>query len=301
MSDGPSRRIQFVAVGFAIAALVTTVIAIVIVTSRSTPEAPPAKTGSVVIDKRVDAADVVKLDQTLPNRPWSMAPDGIRVDDADVRKALGLEHDDVITALSGHAIKRDRDVHRAVFDLGLMSLSTVYVEVLRDHDQVLLRWKVSGDLREARRTVDSTGIGSGSGSNPFGLPPPVLPTPPNSTDDDALIDSIKSIDDQHAEVPAATRDQILANPMSMMQRARVVPAVKDGHPHGFKLYAIRPHSVFTALHLQNGDAVIAINNRDVDVGGSGSMDLYNIVKTAKQLVIDIERRGQALSLTIDIK
>jgi hypothetical protein len=288
-----------VAVGCALIAVFTAVVAVIVVTNRSTSDpAPPAKPGSTLIDRRVDASDVVKLDQTIPNRPWSSAPDGIRVDDADLRKALGLERDDVITSLSGQSLKRDRDVHRALFDLGLMSMTTIYVEIIRDHDPVLLRWKVSGDLREARRASDNPG--SGLGTNPY-VPPPPPVVPPDPAVDDALVASIKSIDDQHVEVPAATRDQILANPTGAMSRARAVPSVKDGHSHGFKLYAIHPHSVIAALHLQNGDTIIAVNNHDVDLGGSASMDLYNVVKTAKQLVIDIERRGQNVSLTVDIK
>ena len=69
-------------------------------------------------------------------------------------------------------------------------------------------------------------------------------------DPQASIDSgIKKIDDNNYEIDKALVDKVLANPMAVAKGARVVPAVKNGKPDGFKLYAIRPCSVYAKLGL----------------------------------------------------
>src|SRR6185295_15216111 len=76
---------------------------------------------------------------------------------------------------------------------------------------------------------------------------------------DPLLDTIKKVDDNHYEIPKSTIDRVLVNPMDVAKGARVVPAMKNGRPAGFKLYAIRPNSIYGALGINNGDTVKSIN------------------------------------------
>ncbi|HEV7554340.1 MAG TPA: hypothetical protein VGO00_02730, partial [Kofleriaceae bacterium] len=149
----PNRRIQLFAVGFAAAALATAIVAVVVVATRSTPEPPPPPPppGNVVEDRTVAAADVVKLDKGYDSKIWTISSDGLSVDDDALRKALGLDARDTITAVSGRSIKDSTDVQRAVFDLSILEAKTAYVEVMRGHRAMLYRWKIDGDLRAARR------------------------------------------------------------------------------------------------------------------------------------------------------
>src|SRR2546427_744949 len=69
------------------------------------------------------------------------------------------------------------------------------------------------------------------------------PSTENKDDIEAMADTtIKKIDDTHYEIDKKLVDTVLANPMAVGKGARVVPAVKNGKPDGFKLYAIRPSS-----------------------------------------------------------
>ena len=81
--------------------------------------------------------------------------------------------------------------------------------------------------------------------------------------------------------------------------ARVVPAVKNGKPDGFKLYAIRPSSPYAALGLQNGDTVHAINNFVLD-SMEDALDAYQGLRAATSLTIDLTRRGRPVLLSIEI-
>lgn len=302
----PNRRIQIVAVGFAVAALATAVVSVVVVASRSVPEPrPPAlPPDNVIEDREVAAADVLKLDKDYDSKVWSMSPDGVNVDDAALRKALGLDARDVITALSGRTLKRDHDVQRAVFDLSILEAKTVYVEVMRDHRAVLYRWKIDGDLREARQAKSAALLGGsggtwaplgGSGSATFDpLPPPPDPVNPFAA-------NVKVIDDTHLEVPQSMADTFFADVGAFSHDLRVVPAVSNGRPNGFKLYAIRPTSLVAALHFKNGDTVVTINGEDLSASGTQSLDVYTRLKSSKQFVIDMIRRGSPMTLTIDVK
>jgi len=319
--SSPSRRLQVIAVAFAVAALAMAAVAIAVVMTRSstpdtetTTRTAPEPHGPTVVESRVDAADIVKLDDSTRNKLWSTTSGGIRIDDAALRKSFGLEADDVIVSIAGHELRStDRDLHRAMFDL-TMSLSTptvVDVDVTRRSGPVLMRWRVSGDLRTAARDfrlsgmpsygglgsgtlgpgVGSGGLGSGSASDPFGT---LSVDPP-----DPVLATITKIDDTHFEIPASTRDKLFGDPMTYMTRARVVPAVKNGRPDGFKLYAIRPASVFAALGFNNGDTVRAVNGYELT--SADAVDAYTKLKSATSMVFDITRRGREMTISIAVK
>ncbi len=70
-------------------------------------------------------------------------------------------------------------------------------------------------------------------------------------------------DASHVTMTRALLDKIIANPMAAASSVRTVPAVKDGKPAGFKLYAIRPGSLFARLGFLNGDTLVSINGFDL--------------------------------------
>lgn len=133
--------------------------------------------------------------------------------------------------------------------------------------------------------------------------PPTDPNPPPPIDDDLqkLIDQgIKKIDDTHVQVSREVVDAVLANPMAISKGMRVVPAVKDGKPNGFKLYAIRPSSIWAKLGFTNGDNMKRINGMDL-TSADKALEVYTKLRDGKQFSVEIERRGKTLTLDITIK
>jgi general secretion pathway protein C len=78
--------------------------------------------------------------------------------------------------------------------------------------------------------------------------------------------------------------------------SRIVPAVFNGVPQGFKLYAIRPSSLLARLNFVNGDTVQAINGNDL----SSPSDLLAILRTVKRATVEILRHGRPLTLEITL-
>ena len=126
------------------------------------------------------------------------------------------------------------------------------------------------------------------------VPPPV---PEPGLTDAELDAGIKKSGPNQVTVKRALLDKFLANPMAIAKGARVIPAMKDGKPVGFKLYAIRKGSVFERLGFANGDALLAINGMEL-TSADKALEVYTKVRDAKALTIDIERRGKPLALGI---
>lgn len=108
----------------------------------------------------------------------------------------------------------------------------------------------------------------------------------------ASIDSaIKKVSDNMYEIDRAFVDKVLANPMGVAKGARIVPSVKDGKTNGFKLYAIRPNSVYAKLGLQNGDTLQSINNFGL-TSIDQALEVYTKLREASSLEVDLVRRGK---------
>jgi hypothetical protein len=122
---------------------------------------------------------------------------------------------------------------------------------------------------------------------------------------DALLEKldkgIKKLDDTHWEIERSLVDDLVASSTTVMRRgARVVPAMKDGKARGFKLYAIRPHSVFAKLGLLNGDTLVGVNSMQL-TSIDKALEAYNKIRQTKTVVVELERRGKPVTHTYTIR
>src|SRR2546430_11826185 len=271
-----------IAMGLAVAALAVALVTVIVVVRRGSgvPDDAPG-----LRDRDVVAHDVLRLREWHSVEPVGEGSGkGVKIRDAELARALGLEPNDVITALSGRRLGRDFDMYVAMSAVATNDATTVYVELAGG---TLVRWHVQGDLHPVPPGAATIGSGGGSSSSSsgsfFGLgsdPDPV----------DPLLDTIRKIDDSHYSVPRTTLDAILADPMKTAKAVRVVPAIKNGKPNGFKLYAIRPSSLVARLGFRNGDTVLAINGYELTTPDK-VLEIYTKLKSVDSLTIDIERRG----------
>jgi hypothetical protein len=132
--------------------------------------------------------------------------------------------------------------------------------------------------------------------------PPVATATPDEADDlQAAIDAgVREIDPSTHEITRALVDKVLVNPMAIAKGARVVPAMKDGKPDGFKLYAIRPGSLYARLGLQNGDTLQSLNGLALTTADA-ALEVYTKVRDAKRLEIAVTRRGAPVKLVVLVK
>ena len=142
-------------------------------------------------------------------------------------------------------------------------------------------------------------------------PPPSVPPPtPDAPVDSSAVASaeggldfdagIKKIDDTTYEIDRSLVDKVLVNPMAVAKGARVVPSVKNGKANGFKLYAIRPSSVYSKLGLSNGDTIHAINGFEL-TSMDKALEVYTKVKEVNNLTVSVTRRGKPTTLNYSIR
>jgi hypothetical protein len=124
-------------------------------------------------------------------------------------------------------------------------------------------------------------------------------TAPDTSPDPDLDKWIKKTDDTHYEISRQLIDKYLADPTLAARQARMVPSISDGKANGFKLYAIRPTSLFARVGLQNGDTITAINGQDFN-SPDKALEVYSKVKDADKLTIDVLRRGQPMALELRV-
>ena len=95
-------------------------------------------------------------------------------------------------------------------------------------------------------------------------------------------------------------EKMLSNTTMLATAARFVPSIKDGKPNGFKLYAIRPSSIFGKIGLQNGDTVKQINGMEM-ASPDQALAVYSKLRTASHLTVSLERRGETITLDYTIR
>jgi hypothetical protein len=94
-------------------------------------------------------------------------------------------------------------------------------------------------------------------------------------------------------------ERVLANNVYLASSARIVPSIKDGRPNGFKLFAVRKGTLYDRLGFQHGDTIKTVNRMAMD-NPDRALEAYSKLREAKRLTIELERRGQPITLEIVI-
>jgi general secretion pathway protein C len=168
-----------------------------------------------------------------------------------------------------------------------------------------IRGKFRDFENESSHNVERIALGGEAAGAPAAEPLAAAtePPPPTESKDElvAAFDAgIKRVDDSNFDIDRALVDRVLANPMSVAKGARVVPSIKNGKPNGFKLYAIRPTSVYSKLGLMNGDTINSVNGFDLTTPDK-ALEVYTKVRESNNLSITVTRRGKSVSMNYNIK
>lgn len=83
-------------------------------------------------------------------------------------------------------------------------------------------------------------------------------------------------------------------------QARIVPSFKNGEANGFKLFAIRPNSLYSKLGIQNGDIIHKINGFAIN-SPDKALEIYQKLKSARSIDIELTRRGKSKKLNYGIE
>ena len=111
---------------------------------------------------------------------------------------------------------------------------------------------------------------------------------------------IRALNENEYEVPRAEIDKTLNNLNDVAMQARIVPAFKDGQAVGFKLFSIRPNSIYSKIGVQNGDVIRRINGFDLN-SPEKALEVYSKMKDASRIEIEIERNGAPIRKSYNVR
>ena len=117
--------------------------------------------------------------------------------------------------------------------------------------------------------------------------------------DDDVGKGIRSKGGGQYEVDQAEVDKALGNLSSLATQARIVPAFEGGKPIGFKLFSIRPNSLYSKIGIQNGDVISRVNGYEIN-SPDKALEVYQKLKESKNVSVDLKRRGKPKTLEYSI-
>lgn len=137
--------------------------------------------------------------------------------------------------------------------------------------------------------------------SPFGRPSPPRPSRGPQNELLSMVDEgVNKISPTEFELDKKVVDKVLENPMAVAKGARIVPSIKNGKANGFKLYAIRPSSLYAKIGLVNGDTIHSINGFDL-TSPDKALEVYTKLREATSLSVNATRRGKPVTINYTIK
>ncbi len=101
-------------------------------------------------------------------------------------------------------------------------------------------------------------------------------------------------------VERAQANDVLEDPNAFLNQALFKPNNKGGKTQGFRVTNIKSNSLLKKLGLENGDVLMRVNGEMI-TGPTKLLQVYGSLGGASAIYIDVERKGQMLSLVVELK
>ncbi len=111
---------------------------------------------------------------------------------------------------------------------------------------------------------------------------------------------VRQVGEGRFEVSRDDLEKATSNLGLMMTQARIVPNIIAGEIKGYKIFAIKPGSIYDKIGIQNGDVIERINGMELTTPES-ALQFFQQLKNETRFVIDLERNGQKLTFTYNIR
>ncbi len=95
-------------------------------------------------------------------------------------------------------------------------------------------------------------------------------------------------------------EKTVENLNEVFTQARAVPYFQDGKTVGFRVFAIKPGSVFEKIGLQNGDVIQRVNGVEL-TDPTKAISLFTELQNEGHIAVDLQRNKQAKSFSYEIR
>ncbi|MBI5509541.1 MAG: PDZ domain-containing protein [Deltaproteobacteria bacterium] len=144
----------------------------------------------------------------------------------------------------------------------------------------------------------------GEGANPApttlaSATPPIV-APAEGGDEGGGGPGVTKVSETQYTVERKEVDNALSNLSEIATQARIVPSFKNGKPNGFKMFSIKPGSIYSKIGMKNGDVIQKINGYEIN-SPDKALELYQKLKDASSVAIELQRRGQTMNVNYNIQ
>src|SRR5207245_7551480 len=113
-------------------------------------------------------------------------------------------------------------------------------------------------------------------------------------------DRIRKTADDKFVIDRREMEKTVANLNEVFTQARAVPYFEDGKTVGFRVFAIKPGSVFEKIGLQNGDIINRVNGVEL-TDPTKAITLFTELQNEGHIAVDLQRNKAAKSFSYDIR
>lgn len=113
-------------------------------------------------------------------------------------------------------------------------------------------------------------------------------------------EGVTKVSETQYEIEGGEIDRALGNLNEVATQARIVPSFQNGKADGFKLFSIKPGSIYSKIGLQNGDVIRKINGYEIN-SPDKALEIYQKLRDASSVQIELKRRGREMNLGYSIK
>ncbi|MDF1535509.1 MAG: type II secretion system protein GspC [bacterium] len=112
--------------------------------------------------------------------------------------------------------------------------------------------------------------------------------------------SVRKMGDNSYVMDRREVEGVLQDFNKLLTQIRVVPHFADGKPDGFKVFNIRPGSLFAQLGMVNGDIIKRVNGLDI-TGPEQALQMFTQLRDESSVAVDLERFRKNITLQYDIR
>ncbi|MEO6028143.1 MAG: type II secretion system protein GspC [Candidatus Binatia bacterium] len=113
-------------------------------------------------------------------------------------------------------------------------------------------------------------------------------------------DRIRKTADNKFVIDRRELEQTVANINEVFTQARAVPFFQDGKTVGFRVFAIKPGSVFEKIGLQNGDVINRVNGVEL-TDPTKAISLFTELQNEGHIAVDLQRNKQSKNFSYEIR
>jgi general secretion pathway protein C len=112
--------------------------------------------------------------------------------------------------------------------------------------------------------------------------------------------AVRKVGDNNYVMDRREVEGVLQDFNKLLTQIRVVPHFADGEPDGFKVFNIRPGSLFASLGMVNGDIIKRVNGLDI-TGPEQALQMFQQLRDENQVTVDLERFRKNITLQYEIR